>query len=113
MVSELGCSTFAATVGLSVYPLGFGLVPLFTSSLSEEFGRFPIYIVTTFLFALMHVMTALQVVPRTILRGYAYPHCRAPNITTVIVGRFLSGSFGSTGATLVGGTIADVWKPDE
>ncbi|KAF8548850.1 MFS general substrate transporter [Imleria badia] len=79
MVDELHCSTFAATVGLSVYPIGFGVVPLFTSSLSEEFGRFPL----------------------------------APNIQTVIVARFLSGSFGSTGATLVGGTIADIWNPEE
>lgn len=48
-----------------------------------------------------------------ILGGCAnYPN-RAPNIQTVIVARFLSGSFGSTGATLVGGTIADIWKPDE
>lgn len=61
MVDDLHCSTFAATLGLSVYPLGFGVVPLFTSALSEEFGRFPIYIVTTFLFMLTHVMMALQV----------------------------------------------------
>ncbi|KAG9309878.1 major facilitator superfamily domain-containing protein [Chiua virens] len=96
MVDDLHCSTFLATVGLSVYPIGFALVPLFTSSLSEEFGRFRLYIVTIFLFMLTHVMTAL-----------------APNIQTVIVARFLSGSFGSTGATLVGGTIADIWKSDE
>lgn len=65
MVEDLHSSTFAATVGFSVYPLGFGVVPLFTSSLSEEFGRFPLYILTTFFFALAHVMTALQVVPQT------------------------------------------------
>ncbi|KAI9573844.1 major facilitator superfamily domain-containing protein [Boletus coccyginus] len=92
MVDELHCSTFAATVGFSVYPIGFAVVPLFTSSLSEEFGRFRLYILTTFLFMLMHVIMALQ---------------------TVVFARFLSGSFGSTGATLVGGTIADIWKPDK
>ncbi|KAG6374760.1 hypothetical protein JVT61DRAFT_4136 [Boletus reticuloceps] len=71
MVEDLHCSYFAATVGLSLYPLGFGIVPLFTSSLSEEFGRFPIYIVSTFSFMLMHVMTALQVPPHTIVGGCA------------------------------------------
>ena len=71
MVDDLHCSTFAATVGLSVYPIGFGFVPLFTSSLSEEFGRFPLYIVTTFLFMLTHVMMALQVAPRTVFRACA------------------------------------------
>lgn len=38
---------------------------------------------------------------------------RAPNIQTVIVGRFLQGAFASTGATMVGGTIADVWPVAE
>ncbi|KAH0836451.1 MFS general substrate transporter [Lanmaoa asiatica] len=94
MVYDLHCSIFEATVGFSVHALGFSLVPLLTSALSEEFGRFRLYIVTAFLFVLTQ------------------PD-RAPNIQTVIVARFLCGSFGSTGATLVGGTIADIWKPDE
>jgi len=38
---------------------------------------------------------------------------RAQNIQTVIVGRFLQGAFGSTAATMVGGTIADIWAPPE
>lgn len=65
MVDDLHCSTFAATVGFSVYPIGFALIPLFTSALSEEFGRFRLYIVTTFLFMLAHVTIALQVAPHT------------------------------------------------
>ncbi|KIJ20594.1 hypothetical protein PAXINDRAFT_66333, partial [Paxillus involutus ATCC 200175] len=96
MTRDLNCSTFEATVGLSVYPLGFSLVPLLTSSLSEEFGRFRLYIISSLLFMLTHVMIAL-----------------APNIQTVIIARLLGGAFGSTGATLVGGTIADIWRPHE
>jgi len=30
-----------------------------------------------------------------------------------MVGRLLGGVFGSTGATLVGGSIADIWKQHE
>ncbi|KAJ8581146.1 MFS general substrate transporter [Rhizopogon salebrosus TDB-379] len=37
----------------------------------------------------------------------------APNIQTVIVSRALQGVFGSTGASLVGGVIADMWEPHE
>jgi MFS family permease len=59
MTRDLNCSTFEATVGLSVYPLGFSLVPLLTSSLSEEFGRFRLYIISSLLFMLTHVMIAL------------------------------------------------------
>lgn len=40
-------------------------------------------------------------------------HSSAPNIQTVIVGRVLGGIFGSTGASLVGGSIADIWLPHE
>ena len=38
---------------------------------------------------------------------------RAKNIETVIVARFLQGAFGSTAATMVGGTIADIWLTKE
>ena len=38
---------------------------------------------------------------------------RAKNIETVIVARFLQGAFGSTGATMVGGTISDIWLSKE
>ncbi|KAF8836966.1 MFS general substrate transporter [Paxillus ammoniavirescens] len=96
MTRDLNCSNFEATVGLSLYPLGFSLVPLLTSSLSEEFGRFRLYIISSLLFMLTHVMIAL-----------------APNIQTVIIARLLGGAFGSTGATLVGGTIADIWRSHE
>ena len=38
---------------------------------------------------------------------------RAPNIQTVLIARFIQGACGSTGATMVGGTIADIWSPKE
>lgn len=68
---------------------------------------------------------------QTSVRGFTYFRCsRAQNIETVIVGRFLNGAFGSTGATMVGGrkvyltaddrhsylitgTIADIWATHE
>ncbi|KZT21181.1 MFS general substrate transporter [Neolentinus lepideus HHB14362 ss-1] len=96
MTRDLNCTTFQATIGLAVYALGFGLVPLVTASFSEEFGRQPLYIFSAIGFALMHLMVAL-----------------AKNIQTVIVARFLAGAFGSTGSTMVGGTVADIWAPHE
>jgi MFS family permease len=61
MIRDLGCSRFQATIGLSVYPLGFGVVPLVTASLSEEFGRMPLYIGSSIGFTLMYMMVALCV----------------------------------------------------
>ncbi|KAF7289098.1 Drug transporter [Mycena chlorophos] len=96
MTTDLNCTELRATVGLSVYNLGFGLVPLVSSSLSEEFGRQPLYLASATGFTLMYLAIAL-----------------AQNIQTVIVARFLQGGFGSTWATMVGGTIADIWLPQE
>ncbi|KAF4570112.1 hypothetical protein EYR36_009918 [Pleurotus pulmonarius] len=96
MIRDLNCTEFQATVGLSVYPLGFGIVPLVTASWSEEFGRIPLYMGSAVGFSSMLLAIAL-----------------AKNIQTVIIARFLLGAFGSTGATMVGGTIADLWAPHE
>ena len=59
MIKDLNCSPFQATVGLSVYALGFGVVPLVSSSFSEEFGRRPIYIASIIGHIIMHLMVAL------------------------------------------------------
>ncbi|PBK98999.1 MFS polyamine transporter [Armillaria gallica] len=96
MTRDLSCTRFQATIGLSTFTLGFGIVPLFTASFSEEFGRQPLYIVSAGGFFLMYIMVAL-----------------AKNIQTVIIARFLQGGFGSTWATMVGGTIADIWVPED
>ncbi|KAG5651569.1 hypothetical protein H0H81_008217 [Sphagnurus paluster] len=96
MLRDLNCTPFQANVGLSVYALGFGVVPLVTASFSEEFGRHPLYLGSAVGFLLMYVVVAM-----------------ANNIQTVIVGRLLQGAFGSTGATMVGGTITDIWSPRE
>ncbi|KAG2133289.1 major facilitator superfamily domain-containing protein [Suillus clintonianus] len=96
MMQDLNCTQLQATVGLSMYVIGFGIVPLISSSFSEETGRRPLYIVSSVFFMLAEVMNAL-----------------APNIQTVIVARTLQGVFGSTGASLVGGSIADIWQPHE
>ncbi|OAX41036.1 MFS general substrate transporter [Rhizopogon vinicolor AM-OR11-026] len=96
MMRDLNCTQFQATVGLSMWSLGFGFVPLITSSFTEEFGRLHIYIVSSFGFMLTEMMIALS-----------------PNIQTVMLGRLLGGAFGSTGATLVGGSVADIWQPHE
>ncbi|KAJ7607992.1 MFS general substrate transporter [Mycena polygramma] len=94
MMRDLDCSEEQAALGISMFCLGFALVPLLTSAFSEEFGRRPLYVVCTIVFTAMYVVQA-----------------SAQNIQTVIAARFICGAFGSTGATMVGGTVADVWEP--
>ena len=59
MQVELNASHIESALALSVYPLGFSLVPLITASFSEEFGRQPLYVVSTFIFWMMHIGIAL------------------------------------------------------
>lgn len=66
MIRDLHCTESQATVGLSVYPLGFGLIPLVTASFSEEFGRQPLYIGSGVGFLLMSPMIALYIELRLI-----------------------------------------------
>ncbi|KAF8159891.1 major facilitator superfamily domain-containing protein, partial [Crassisporium funariophilum] len=96
MIRDLNCTPFQATLGLSLYCLGFGVLPLVTSAFSEEFGRQPLYYVSVFGFLSMHLVAALS-----------------PNIQLTVLSRFLQGAFGSTGATMVAGTVADIWAPHE
>lgn len=59
MTRDLNCTEFQATIGLSLYALGFGVVPLISASFSEEFGRFPLYLGSGIGFLLMFMMIAL------------------------------------------------------
>lgn len=56
MMKDLNCTNFEATMGLSLYALGYGIVPLVSSSFSEEFGRFPVYLASGLGFVLMYVV---------------------------------------------------------
>ncbi|KAF8628520.1 hypothetical protein AX15_003849 [Amanita polypyramis BW_CC] len=93
MIQDLNSTRMLAITGFIVYPLAFAIFPLITASLSEEFGRRPLYIVSQVFFIVMYLMVGF-----------------AKNIQTVIVGRFIQGIAGSCGATVVSGTIADIWS---
>lgn len=64
--------------------------------LSEVYGRSLIYFLSALVFAIFFIPQAL-----------------AKNIETVLVTRFISGCAGSTAVSLVGGTLADVWRGED
>ncbi|KZS99663.1 MFS general substrate transporter [Laetiporus sulphureus 93-53] len=96
MTRDLNCTDFQATLGISLYCLGFGVVPLVTASFSEEFGRQPLYLCSGIGFLLFTIATAV-----------------GKNIQTILIARFFAGAFGSTGSTMVGGTVADIFSTRE
>ncbi|KAK4167107.1 major facilitator superfamily domain-containing protein [Cladorrhinum sp. PSN259] len=96
-VSEsFGVSHEAALVPISVFVVGFGVGPMIFAPLSEVFGRRIIYASTLF-------VAVIFIIPCAV----------AKNIGTLIVCRLIDGIAFSAPMTLVGGTLADLWRNEE
>ncbi|KAF7561805.1 hypothetical protein G7046_g2351 [Stylonectria norvegica] len=98
VMEEFGVSEIVATLGLSLFVLGYGLGPMLFSPMSEmpTIGRSRIYFWTLFVFVLLQLPT-----------GYAV------NITMLLIFRFLSGFFGGPVLATGGATIIDMYPPAE
>ena len=81
---------------ITVFVTGFGVGPLIFAPLSEMYGRKPVYVITL----------GLAVI-------FVIPCAVAQNIGTLLVCRFIDGIAFSAPMTLVGGTLADLWHPEE
>lgn len=92
VVADFNVSTELATVGLSLYVMGFAIGPLFWAPLSEVCGR-----QISFFISLISMAAFLA--------GCA----AAPNIWSLCILRFFAGSFGSAPLSNAGGTIADIF----
>lgn len=95
MNAEFGCSRIVATLGLSMFVLGIALGPMW-SPLSEFYGRRPIYLAAFAVFT-------VWIVPCAVAR----------NIGTVIVSRFFQGLSGSAFLSVSGGTVGDLFTPNQ
>ena len=95
VMQEFGVSTLVATLGLSLYVLGYGTGPLIFSPLSEIpiIGRNPVYIITMFLFVIISIPTAF-----------------VGNFGGLLVLRFLQGFFGSPCLASGGASIGDMYS---
>ncbi|KUL89018.1 hypothetical protein ZTR_06002 [Talaromyces verruculosus] len=92
---RFGVSPTAASLGLSLYVLGYGVGPLIFSPLSEipSIGRNPPYIITFGLFVILSIPTAV-----------------VGNFGGLLVLRFLQGFFGSPCLATGGASIGDVYS---
>ncbi|KAH7120686.1 major facilitator superfamily domain-containing protein [Dactylonectria macrodidyma] len=93
---KFGVSAIKASLGLSIYVLGYGVGPLLFSPLSEipHIGRSPVYIITMFLFVILSIPTAL-----------------VNNYPGLMVLRFLQGFFGSPCLASGGASMGDLYSP--
>ncbi|KPM45342.1 putative MFS-type transporter [Neonectria ditissima] len=96
VVKDLDVSEEVALVSISVFVVGFGVGPMIFAPLSEIYGRRIIY-ASTLLLAVIFII----------------PCAVAKNIETLLICRAIDGIAFSAPMTLVGGTLADLWRNEE
>jgi DHA1 family multidrug resistance protein-like MFS transporter len=92
---KFGVSATAASLGLALYVLGYGIGPVIFSPVSEipRVGRNPPYILTFGLFVILSIPTAL-----------------VDNFAGLLVLRFLQGFFGSPCLATGGASLGDIYS---
>ena len=95
VMEAFGIHQEAASLGLSLYVLAYGIGPLLFSPLSEipSIGRNPPYMTTMFLFVVLSVPLAL-----------------VENFAGLLVLRFLQGFFGSPCLATGGASMQDLYS---
>lgn len=96
IIDEFGCSQEVATLGISLFVLGFAVGPLIWAPCSELYGRQILFFAT---YALLSIFNATAAASNF--------------ITTLLVLRFLAGTFGSSPLTNAGGVIADMFPANQ
>ncbi|KAL2408158.1 MFS-rype transporter paaT [Exophiala dermatitidis] len=81
---------------ITMFVIGFGVGPLAFAPASELWGRKPVYIITIGIAVIFEIPCAV-----------------AQNIGTLLVCRLIDGIAFSAPMTLVGGTLADLWRNEE
>ena len=96
VMAEYDVSQVAATLGLSLFVLGYALGPMIWAPMSEvpQIGRNPVYIGTLFVFVL-----------------FQFPIIYATNFGMMLAFRFLTGFIGSPALATGGASIGDMYSP--
>ncbi|GLA08250.1 hypothetical protein AnigIFM60653_009779 [Aspergillus niger] len=96
VAEQFGVSNVAATLGLTLFVLGYGIGPMIWSPLSElpMVGRSPIYVLTLFVFVFLNFAVVY-----------------AKNFGMLLAFRFLTGLIGSPALATGGASMADLWSP--
>ncbi|KAK8101879.1 putative mfs-multidrug-resistance transporter [Apiospora kogelbergensis] len=96
IIMEFGINQEVATLGVSLFVLGFAVGPLLWAPLSEVFGRQVLFLGTYAALTAFNAGTA-----------------GANGPTTLLVLRFFAGAFGSSPLTNAGGVIADMFPASQ
>jgi multidrug resistance protein len=89
-------SNTAVLAGITTFCIGFALAPMVLAPFSEINGRYPVFVVSGFIFVIFQAICGL-----------------VNNLAGLLVARFLVGVGGSVFSTMVGGVISDLWEKQD
>ncbi|KAF7339568.1 putative mfs-multidrug-resistance transporter [Mycena sanguinolenta] len=92
LLEEYHMSQEVGTLAISLFVAGYCVGPILWGPLSEHYGRWPIFFYPFVVYTLFQVGCAL-----------------AKNAATILVLRFLGGTFAAAPLTNSGGVISDIW----
>lgn len=95
MAQDLGASRIGTTVGITTFCLGFALCPMLLAPISEIYGRRLVLITSGLVYVAFQGVCSVM-----------------PNLTGMLISRFLVGAGGSTFSSVIGGVIADMWTKE-
>lgn len=95
-INEFGISQEVGTLTVSLFVCGYCVGPLLWGPLSEQYGRRPIFIISFFIYMCFQIGCALS-----------------QNITSILIFRFLGGTFAAAPLANSGALISDIWDAKE
>ncbi|KKK16659.1 hypothetical protein P175DRAFT_0506332 [Aspergillus ochraceoroseus IBT 24754] len=96
IIEDFQVSAEVAILGVSMYVLGFAIGPLFWAPMSELWGRQRLFVISYLALTVFNAAAAVS-----------------KNIQSLVIFRFLSGTFGSSPLTNAGGVIADLFPASQ
>lgn len=90
------CSKEVATLGYSIFIAGFAFGGMVFSPISEDYGRWPCYFV--------------GILGITV---FSIPPAVTNHISIIVIFRFIGGLIGSVASSMISGTVADIYVPNE
>jgi multidrug resistance protein len=92
MMEQFGFGIEVATLTISLFIAGYCLGPLLWGPLSEDIGRRPVFLISFFFYTAFQIGCALS-----------------RNTASILVFRFLTGTFAAAPLTNSGGVVGDIW----
>ncbi|KAI0755190.1 MFS general substrate transporter [Daedaleopsis nitida] len=92
LIEHFSLSTEVAILTISLFVAGYCVGPLIWGPLSEQIGRKPVFIISFFVYTVFQAAAALS-----------------PNTASILVFRFIGGTFAAAPLANSGAVISDIW----